>query len=114
MEILIYLILGSILGVSVGNTNIRNKIAEEIRTIITQEHNVVEECPEKKRSYKATYKAPKSAGNPQATQPKQQSNTLCSECESPIEIIDKMPGFVYCDKCKKVVNPKKKVDATKS
>jgi len=108
MEILVYIILGTIFGVSVGNTNIRNKIGEELHAILTKRNNVVEDCPIKKPVYKATYNAPKSAENPQ---PKPQSNTLCSECGNPIEIIDKMPGFVYCDKCKKVVNPKNKQEA---
>jgi hypothetical protein len=112
MEILIYLILGSILGVSVGNTNIRNKIAEEIRTIITQEHteksNVVKDCPIKK-SYKAEWA-------PSKPQPKQQTKEQtggCNKCGGQVEPIDKMPGYYFCTACNSITS-KKKDNATKS
>jgi hypothetical protein len=101
MEILTYIILGLVIGICVGNTSIRNKIGEEIRTIITQNRKV--DCPIKETRYKATY-IPKEPSEPDI--PKFSKN-LCSECGNPIEIIDKMPGFFFCDNCKKVVALKK-------
>jgi len=105
MEILIYIILGTILGVSVGNTNIRNKIADEIRTITTQKHNVVKDCPEKKRSYKAEW----SPSKEKTEQPK----GGCNQCGGQVEPIDKMPGYFFCTACNSITS-KKKADATKS
>lgn len=86
---------------------------EELRVIITQDHSKKGvDCPMKKVKYKATYSPPKEQVKPeQRAEPKKQSNTLCSDCGYPIELIPNMPGFFYCDKCKKVVNPKKKEEA---
>lgn len=103
MEVLIYIILGSIFGVSVGNTNIRNKIGEEIRTILTQKHGkeVVKDCPIKKVKYKATYTPPKG-------QTVEKTNTGgCNKCGGHVEPIDKMPGYFYCDKCQSITSKKK-------
>jgi hypothetical protein len=103
MEILIYLILGSIFGVSVGNTNIRNKIAEELRVIITQDHSkVVKNCPMKKVKYQATYKSPKSSEKPQPT-----TAGGCNKCGGSVEAIDKMPGYFFCAKCNSITSTKK-------
>lgn len=118
MEILVYIILGSIFGVSVGNTTIRKKIGEEIKQIMSRERpkEIVADCPLKKVKYTATYKPPRKETPPEPkseskTENKKQSGTLCSECGNPIEIIDKMPGFFYCDNCKRVVKPKKNENA---
>jgi hypothetical protein len=115
MEILVYIIITLIVGICLGNDSIRRKMWDELRTIITQNHSekVVKGCPLKQVKYKATYKPP--AGQPTKEQPKSEpkksSGTSCSECGNPIELIPKMPGFFYCDKCKKVVNPKKNENA---
>ena len=102
MEILVYIILGSIFGVSVGNTNIRNKIGQELKQIMTQEHSerVVKDCPMKKPVYKATYKAPKSAEKPQPT-------GGCNKCGGVVEVIDKMPGYFFCTACNSITSKKK-------
>lgn len=102
MEILVYIILGTILGVSVGNTNIRNKIGQEIRTILTQNHaeEVVKDCPMKKVKYKATYKPP-------ANQPEPPKSGGCNKCGGPVEVIDKMPGYFFCTSCNSITSKKK-------
>jgi hypothetical protein len=107
MEILVFILLGSILGICVGNTSIRNKIGEEIHTIITKErpqkHTV--DCPIKEKpKYKATYVSKERTENKGS---EIKSKSVCNECGNPIEIIDKMPGFFFCDNCKKVVDIKK-------
>lgn len=101
MEILVYIILGFILGICVGNTSIRNKIAEEIRVIITQRHSV-KECPVKEKvKYKVEYKE-KPNGNPN---PKETGG--CNKCGGLVEPIDKMPGYFYCEKCQSITSKKK-------
>ena len=104
MEILVYLILGSIFGVSVGNTNIRNKIGQELKQIMTQEHpdRVVKDCPMKKPTYKATYKAPQSTVKPQPT-----ATGGCNKCGGVVEVIDKMPGYFFCTACNSITSKKK-------
>jgi hypothetical protein len=105
MEILVFILLGFIIGFCLGNSTIRNKIGEEIHTIITKERSQKRkvDCPIKETHYKATY-TPKKPSEPDIPR---FSKNLCSECGNPIEIIDKMPGFFFCDNCKKVVTLKK-------
>jgi len=104
MEILVYLILGSIFGVSVGNTNIRNKIGQELKQIMSNKQNVVKECPMKKPIYTATYKAPKPTEQPKN---QQQPTGGCNKCGGQVEVIDKMPGYFFCTSCNSITSKKK-------
>jgi len=102
MDILVYIILGVVIGICVGNTNIRNRIGQEIRTILTQDHSekVVKDCPLKKVKYKASYKPPASQQEP----PKSGG---CNKCGGPVEVIDKMPGYFFCTSCNSITSKKK-------
>jgi hypothetical protein len=103
MEILVYIILGTIFGVSVGNTNIRNKIGQELKQIMTQERSerVVKDCPIKKPVYKATYKKPEEPDIPKF------SKGGCNKCGGNVEPIDKMPGYFFCTACNSITSKKK-------
>jgi len=113
MEILVYIILGTVLGISVGNTNIRTKIGEEIHAIITKERypDVVKDCPMKVPQYKATYKPRKGKEQPKSA-PKTEAGG-CNKCGGSVEVIDKMPGYFFCTKCNSITS-KKKDNANKS
>jgi hypothetical protein len=113
MEVLIYLILGSIFGVSVGNTNIRNKIAAELRQIMTKGNSeVVQDCPIKVH---ATYR-PKAGAKTETrerTTEQPKATGGCNKCGGAVEVIDKMPGYFFCTSCNSITS-KKKDNANKS
>jgi hypothetical protein len=111
MEVLIYLILGSIFGVSVGNTNIRNKIAAELRQIMTKGNaEVVEDCPIKVH---ATYRPKAKPETKERATEQPKSTGGCNKCGGVVEVIDKMPGYFFCTSCNSITS-KKKDNANKS
>jgi hypothetical protein len=98
MEILVFILLGFVLGICLGNTSIRNKIGEEIHTIITQERPQRKkvDCPIKETKYKAAY-VPK----------KEQTSGGCNKCGGHVEPIDKMPGYFFCTACNSITSKSK-------
>ncbi len=111
MDILAIILISLIMGICLGNDKARNKLWTEIKHLFSKDKSV--DCPLKKPI--VTYIPPKSEKIKQETksEPREQpkSSITCPECGNPIEVIDKMPGFFFCDNCKKVVNPNKKETA---
>lgn len=107
MEIALIL-LGIVVGFCIGNHTIRRKIWEELKIIATRKY------PEEKADCPITYAKyiPKKGQESKREQPKEQPKGPpkeggCNKCGSPVEAIDKMPGYYYCVKCNSITSKKR-------
>jgi anthranilate/para-aminobenzoate synthase component II len=110
---MLILILGTILGICLGNSKLRHQIGDEILKIVY--HNEQQENKQTKtyntRSEKRKVRIVRLNQKYTTAEPRKEAvlkNTkLCKNCSEPIEPLYKMPGYYFCHKCEKVVTPKK-------
>lgn len=98
--ILLWIILGIAIGIYIDNGELRYKINNGIINFV--------------HHYKPTHgkivKKERENGNinyDTEARTKSSREKLCSKCDSPVEVIDKMPNHFFCHQCESIVEAKK-------
>jgi len=99
VEYIVIALISMIVGFCLGNTTIRSKIIAELKSLRT------EKTPPPIRA-RVSYVPPQRAKTETKTKETVQ-NGGCNKCGSPVQPIDKMPGYYFCEQCNSITSKKK-------
>lgn len=101
MEYIVIALISLIVGFCMGNTTIRSKIIAEIKSLRT------EKTPPPIRA-RVSYVPPQKEKTPLKSKiGGSVENGGCNKCGSPVQPIDKMPGYYFCEQCNSITSKKK-------
>jgi len=100
MEYIVIALISMIIGFCIGNTTIRSKIIEELKSLRTEKTQPIRA--------RVTY-VPKPRTRTETTDNVKTSSGGCNKCGSGIEPIGDMPGYYYCAKCDSVTSKGKAI-----
>jgi hypothetical protein len=103
MEIILWIILGIVIGIYLGNSNFRYNVNDGIINLV-HHYKPQRSKPKKPRARRFIEDEENESGE-NIKQPPIKGK-LCGKCGEPVESIDKMPGYFFCHKCESIVSAK--------
>jgi len=100
VEYIVIALISMIVGFCLGNTTIRSKIIAELKSLRT------EKTPPPIRA-RVSYVPPQKEKTETRTKATSTENGGCNKCGSPVQPIDKMPGYYFCEQCNSITSKKK-------